>query len=88
MACPFDHSTQLRVFADPDLLQYDEVWAGAGTWNDHFGAAPTDIVRVDDGVVADFERKEDRTRPFKTERMTEWQKYLKTKTFLARFFGE
>ena len=37
---PFGHSTQLRVFVDPDLLQYDEVWAAAGTWNDVFGAAP------------------------------------------------
>ncbi|MFZ9884940.1 MAG: YbaK/EbsC family protein, partial [Ilumatobacteraceae bacterium] len=26
---PFGHSTQLRVFVDPDLLQYDEVWAAA-----------------------------------------------------------
>jgi prolyl-tRNA editing enzyme YbaK/EbsC (Cys-tRNA(Pro) deacylase) len=42
---PFGHSTQLRVFVDPDLLQYDEVWAAAGTWNDNFGAAPADIVR-------------------------------------------
>ena len=42
----FGHSTQLRVFVDPDLLQYDEVWAAAGTWNDNFGAAPADIVRV------------------------------------------
>ncbi|MFM9137697.1 MAG: hypothetical protein ACKOQZ_06120, partial [Actinomycetota bacterium] len=37
---PFGHTTQLRVFVDPDLLQYDEVWAAAGTWNDNFGAAP------------------------------------------------
>jgi prolyl-tRNA editing enzyme YbaK/EbsC (Cys-tRNA(Pro) deacylase) len=27
---PFGHSTQLRVFVDPDLLQYDEVWAVTG----------------------------------------------------------
>ena len=46
------------------------------------------IVRVDDGVVADLNRKEGGTRPFDTGRMAEWQKYLKTKTFLARFFGE
>ena len=26
---PFGHATQLRVFVDPDLLQYDEVWATA-----------------------------------------------------------
>ncbi|MFM8795045.1 MAG: YbaK/EbsC family protein [Acidimicrobiales bacterium] len=53
---PFGHSTQLRVFVDPDLLQYDEVWAAAGTWNDNFGAAPTDIVRVACGVVTDLKR--------------------------------
>jgi Cys-tRNA(Pro) deacylase len=53
---PFGHSTQLRVFVDPDLLQYDEVWAAAGTWNDNFGANPNDIVRVAGGVVADLKR--------------------------------
>ena len=53
---PFGHSTQLRVFVDPDLLQYEEVWAAAGTWNDNFGAAPADIVRVAGGVVIDLKR--------------------------------
>ena len=53
---PFGHTTQLRVFVDPDLLQYDEVWAAAGTWNDNFGAAPADIVRVAGGVVTDLTR--------------------------------
>jgi prolyl-tRNA editing enzyme YbaK/EbsC (Cys-tRNA(Pro) deacylase) len=52
----FGHATQLRVFVDPDLLQYDEVWAAAGTWNDKFGAAPADIVRVAGGVVTDLKR--------------------------------
>jgi Cys-tRNA(Pro) deacylase len=53
---PFGHTTQLRVFVDPDLLQYDEVWAAAGTWNDVFGASPADIVRVAGGVVTDLKR--------------------------------
>ena len=53
---PFGHATQLRVFVDPDLMQYDEVWAAAGTWNDNFGAAPADIVRVAGGVVTDLKR--------------------------------
>jgi prolyl-tRNA editing enzyme YbaK/EbsC (Cys-tRNA(Pro) deacylase) len=44
------------VFVDPDLLQYDEVWAAAGTWNDNFGASPADIVRVAGGVVTDLKR--------------------------------
>jgi len=53
---PFGHTTQLRVFVDPDLSQYDEVWAAAGTWNDVFGAAPADIVRVAGGVITDLKR--------------------------------
>ncbi len=57
---PFGHSTQLRVFVDPDLLQYDGVndfvWAAAGTWNDVFPIAPADIVRVAGGVVTDLKR--------------------------------
>ena len=53
---PFGHTSQLRVFVDPDLLQYDEVWAAAGTWNDVFGASPADIVRVSGGVTTDLKR--------------------------------
>ena len=53
---PFGQSTQLCVFVDSDLLQYDEVWAAAGTWNDNFGANPNDIVRVVGGVVTDLKR--------------------------------
>jgi len=56
LRAPFGHSTQLRVFIDPDLLQYDEVWAAAGTWNDNFSANPNDIVRVAGGVVTDLTR--------------------------------
>ena len=56
-ACPpFGHSTQLRVFVDPDLLQYDEVWAAAGSWNDVFPIAPNDLVRASGAVVTDLKR--------------------------------
>ncbi|MFM8520567.1 MAG: YbaK/EbsC family protein, partial [Acidimicrobiaceae bacterium] len=47
---PFGHSTQLRIFIDPDLLQYVEVWAAAGTWNDVFPIAPDDLVRASGAV--------------------------------------
>ena len=53
---PFGFSRLLRIFIDPDLLTYAEVWAAAGTWNDNFGAAPADIVRVAGGVVTDLKR--------------------------------
>jgi hypothetical protein len=35
---------------------YDGVWAAAETWNDNFGAAPADIVRVAGGVVTELKR--------------------------------
>ncbi len=53
---PFGHTTQLRIFIDPDLLRYDEVWAAAGTWNDNFAIAPNELVRVSGGVVTDLKR--------------------------------
>jgi len=53
---PFGHSTQLRVFVDPDLLQYDEVWAAAGTWNDVFGIEPHKLVEASGGVVIGLKR--------------------------------
>ena len=54
---PFGHATRLRVFVDPDLLQYDEVWAAAGTWHDVFGIAPAALVGASDGVVTDLKRE-------------------------------
>jgi Cys-tRNA(Pro) deacylase len=53
---PFGLATQLRIFVDPDLLQYDEVWAAAGTWNDVFPIAPDDLVRASGAVVTDLKR--------------------------------
>ena len=50
----------MRVFVDPDLLQYDGVndfvWAAAGTWNDVFPIAPDELVRASSAVVADLKR--------------------------------
>jgi Cys-tRNA(Pro) deacylase len=53
---PFGHATDLDVFIDPDLLDYDEVWAAAGTWHDVFPIAPADLVRVSGGTVTDLKR--------------------------------
>ena len=53
---PFGHSTQLRVFVDPDLLQYDEVWAAAGTWNDVFQIAPAQLVEASSGTIVELKR--------------------------------
>ena len=53
---PFGHATHLRVFVDPDLLRYDEVWAAAGTWNDVFAIEPQELVTASEGVVTDLRR--------------------------------
>ena len=53
---PFGHSTPLRVFIDPDLLQWPEVWAAAGTWNDVFGIEPHQLVEASGGLVTDLKR--------------------------------
>ena len=53
---PFGHATHLRVFIDPDLLQYDEVWAAAGTWHDVFGIEPHKLVEASEGLVTDLKR--------------------------------
>ena len=51
---PFGHATPLRVFIDPDLLKYDEVWAAAGTWHDVFGIEPHKLVEASGGAVIDL----------------------------------
>ena len=53
---PFGHATSLRIFIDPDLLQYDEVWAAAGTWHDVFGIEPHKLVEASGGAVIDLKR--------------------------------
>jgi prolyl-tRNA editing enzyme YbaK/EbsC (Cys-tRNA(Pro) deacylase) len=37
---PFGHPSRLRLFADPGLRRFVEVWAAAGTWEHVFGVSP------------------------------------------------
>jgi prolyl-tRNA editing enzyme YbaK/EbsC (Cys-tRNA(Pro) deacylase) len=53
---PFGHATSLRVFVDPDLLGYNEVWAAAGTWTDVFGIAPSRLMETSGGILTDLAR--------------------------------
>ena len=53
---PLGLATQLRIFIDPDLMQYDEVWAAAGTWNDVFSVSPRELATATAGVVVDLRR--------------------------------
>jgi len=53
---PLGLATQLRIFIDPDLLLYGEVWAAAGTWHDVFPISPSDLVSASHGVVVELRR--------------------------------
>lgn len=53
---PFGHTSELRVFIDPDLLTHDEIWAAAGTWHDVFALSPDQLVKASGGEIVDLRR--------------------------------
>jgi Cys-tRNA(Pro) deacylase len=46
----------IPTFIDRDLLQYEVVWAAAGTPRHVFRITPADLIRITAGSVADFRR--------------------------------
>ena len=51
---PFGHETDLPIYIDEDLLQYDSIWAAAGTPHAVFEIAPATLVRAAAGRVANL----------------------------------
>jgi prolyl-tRNA editing enzyme YbaK/EbsC (Cys-tRNA(Pro) deacylase) len=51
---PIGHNNDLQIFVDEDLLQFEEIWAAAGTPRAVFPTTPKELVRMTDGVVADI----------------------------------
>lgn len=51
---PVGHPAPLEVVVDRDLLQYDVVWAAAGTPNAVFPIAPPTLVQIAGGQVIDL----------------------------------
>jgi prolyl-tRNA editing enzyme YbaK/EbsC (Cys-tRNA(Pro) deacylase) len=56
---PLGYPRPLRVYVDHDLLQYDEVWAAAGTPNAVFPIAPGNLARVSGGRVVELKESAD-----------------------------
>jgi prolyl-tRNA editing enzyme YbaK/EbsC (Cys-tRNA(Pro) deacylase) len=50
---PFCHETDVPVFLDETLLEYDEVWAAAGTPEAVFPIGPETLAEFADATVAD-----------------------------------
>jgi prolyl-tRNA editing enzyme YbaK/EbsC (Cys-tRNA(Pro) deacylase) len=51
---PLAHATRIQTLVDQDLLQFDEVWAAAGTPNSVFAISPATLVELTAGSVADL----------------------------------
>jgi prolyl-tRNA editing enzyme YbaK/EbsC (Cys-tRNA(Pro) deacylase) len=51
---PIGFPAAISTFVDRDLLQYDVVWAAAGTPRHVFPIAPQDLVRITAGKVTDL----------------------------------
>jgi prolyl-tRNA editing enzyme YbaK/EbsC (Cys-tRNA(Pro) deacylase) len=50
---PVGHAEQLAILIDADLLQYEEIWAAAGTPNAVFRLTPQQLVEITRGEVVD-----------------------------------
>lgn len=48
---PLAHATPLRIFIDEDLLQYQELWAAAGTPHAVFSLTPDQLLLMAQGEV-------------------------------------
>lgn len=48
---PVGHTQQIETFLDQDLLQFEELWAAAGTPHAVFNLKPSDLQRLTKGKV-------------------------------------
>lgn len=53
---PFGHAEPMTIYIDADLMQYDEIWAAAGTPYAVFPIAPTALRDAIGATVADLRR--------------------------------
>lgn len=51
---PVGHLSPIKAFFDPKLLEFDMVWAAAGTPRHVFGINPAELQRFSDAEVSDF----------------------------------
>lgn len=54
---PLGHVSEMRVFVDETLLNYEQVWAAAGHPNSVFPVDPRALTEATGGQVADLKEK-------------------------------
>jgi prolyl-tRNA editing enzyme YbaK/EbsC (Cys-tRNA(Pro) deacylase) len=48
---PVGHATPIEIYIDQDLLQFEQIWAAAGTPNAVFELTPENLVKMTNGKV-------------------------------------
>jgi prolyl-tRNA editing enzyme YbaK/EbsC (Cys-tRNA(Pro) deacylase) len=48
---PVGHRHPLKIFIDEDLLQYEQIWAAAGTPHAVFKLTPEELIQITGGEV-------------------------------------
>ena len=51
---PFGHTTKLPTYIDEDLLQFEIIWAAAGTPKAVFPITPQELTQYTQGTLADL----------------------------------
>ncbi|TDT77733.1 prolyl-tRNA editing enzyme YbaK/EbsC (Cys-tRNA(Pro) deacylase) [Litoreibacter halocynthiae] len=51
---PVGHLNSIRTFIDPRLTEFELIWAAAGTPRHIFSLAPSDLITLTNGQLADF----------------------------------
>tara|TARA_B110000908_G_scaffold165607_1_gene215354 strand:- start:227 stop:721 length:495 start_codon:yes stop_codon:yes gene_type:complete len=51
---PVGHLNPIQAFVDSRLIEFDEIWAAAGTPNYVFASSPSDMLSFCDGQLAEF----------------------------------
>lgn len=51
---PLGHLQPIKTFVDKDLLQFESIWAAAGTPRSVFCLTPADLVKITGGKVIDI----------------------------------
>lgn len=51
---PIGHRQPIATYVDRDLVQFDRVWAAAGTPRSVFPVSPGDLIRITSGTLVDI----------------------------------
>ncbi|MEO9781394.1 MAG: YbaK/EbsC family protein [Sedimentitalea sp.] len=51
---PVGHLNPIRAFMDPKLLEFDEIWAAAGTPHHVFRTSPDDLIKISNAQIYEF----------------------------------